>query len=175
MTRLMLMTADDPSASPQAEAATIPAEGRVAAVDYGRRRMGIAVCDRERILASPLTVRQPGKNRRQEAIFFRRLIDEEELVGFLVGLPLHADGRESDMSAETRRFAGWLASATGLPVEFQDERYTSAAAAGRLAGVGLSRGSKKARSDAVAAQIMLETWMARRAVEAEKRLEGDTP
>ena len=155
------MAADEPDAAE----ATIHREGRVAAVDYGRRRMGIAVCDRERILASPFTVRQPGKNRRLEEDFFRRLVAEEELVGFVVGLPLHADGRESEMSAETRRFAGWLASATGLPVEFQDERYTSAAAAGRLAGVGLSRGSKKARSDAVAAQIMLETWMARRAVE----------
>lgn len=152
------MTAEQAAASP----GNVPDSGRVAAVDYGRRRMGIAVCDRERILASPLTVRQPGKKGRGEEAFFQKLIEEEELVGFVVGLPLHADGRESEMSAETRRFADWLASTTGLPVELQDERYTSAAAAGRLAGVGLSRDSKKARSDAVAAQIMLETWMARR-------------
>ncbi len=161
------MTADKSNAA----LPTIHSEGRVAAVDYGRRRMGIAVCDRERILASPLVVRQPGKNRRLEEDFFRRLVIEEDLVGFVVGLPLHADGRESEMSAETRRFASWLASTTGLAVELQDERYTSAAAAGRLAGVGLSRGSKKARSDAVAAQIMLETWMARRAVERDQRPE----
>lgn len=152
------MTAEQAAASP----GHVPESGRVAAVDYGRRRMGIAVCDRERILASPLTVRQPGKKGRGEDAFFQKLIEEEELVGFVVGLPLHADGRESEMSAETRRFADWLATTTGLPVELQDERYTSAAAAGRLAGVGLSRDSKKARSDAVAAQIMLETWMARR-------------
>lgn len=151
------MTAEQAAASP----GNVPASGRVAAVDYGRRRMGIAVCDRERILASPLTVRQPGKKGRGEEAFFQKLIEEEELVGFVVGLPLHADGRESEMSGETRRFADWLATTTGLPVELQDERYTSAAAAGRLAGVGLSRDSKKARSDAVAAQIMLETWMAR--------------
>jgi putative Holliday junction resolvase len=142
----------------------VPAIGRIAAVDYGRRRMGLAVCDRERILASPLLVRQPGKNLDVEATFFRKLVGEEELVGFVVGLPLHADGRESDMSRETRRFAEWLATTTGLPVALQDERYTSAAAAGRLAGVGLSRGSKKARSDAVAAQIMLETWLSRRSL-----------
>lgn len=154
------MTAEEAAASP----GEIPEQGRVAAVDYGRRRMGLAVCDRERILASPLTVRQPGRNQRQEATFFQQLVRDEELVGFVVGLPLHADGRESEMSGETRRFAEWLTTATRVPVELQDERYTSAAAAGRLAGVGLSRGSKKARSDAVAAQIMLETWMARRAV-----------
>lgn len=158
------MAAEEPASTHLGPAARIPNEGRVAAVDYGRRRMGIAVCDRERILASPLTVRQPGKKKPLEQAFFCRLVEEEELVGFVVGLPLHADGRESEMSSETRRFAAWLADTTGLPVELQDERYTSAAAAGRLAGVGLSRGSKKARSDAVAAQIMLETWMARRAV-----------
>jgi putative Holliday junction resolvase len=166
------MGADQPAASPQAAAISIPREGRVAAVDYGRRRMGLAVCDRERILASPLTVRQPGKNKQHEEVFFRRFASEEELVGFVVGLPLHADGRESEMSAEARRFAGWLRAATGLPVDLQDERYTSAAAAGRLAGVGLSRSSKKARSDAVAAQIMLETWMARQAVERDLRSGG---
>lgn len=153
------MHTDDPT-----RVCEVPAIGRIAAVDYGRRRMGLAVCDRERILASPLLVRQPGKNVDVEATFFRTLVRDEELVGFVVGLPLHADGRESDMSRETRRFADWLAATTGLPVALQDERYTSAAAAGRLAGVGLSRGSKKARSDAVAAQIMLETWLSRRSL-----------
>lgn len=138
-----------------------PATGRLAAVDYGRRRMGIAVCDRERMLASPLVVREPARRRDLDADYFRRLVAEEELVGFVVGLPLHADGRESDMSAEARAFGSWLADATGRPVVYQDERYTSAAADGRLAGVGLTRGRKKARADAVAAQIMLETWLAR--------------
>jgi putative Holliday junction resolvase len=167
------MEAERPAASHESAAvAVIPREGRVAAVDYGRRRMGLAVCDRERILASPLSVRQPGKNRQQEEAFFRNLVDEEDLVGFVVGLPLHTDGRESEMSAEARRFASWLQTTTGLPVVLQDERYTSAAAAGRLAGVGLSRGSRKARSDAVAAQIVLETWMARQSVENGLRPEG---
>ena len=131
------------------------------AIDYGQKRTGIAVTDPLKIIASPLTTVATATL----LDYLKTYCFTEEIEAFVVGLPLHADGRESEMSAETRRFAGWLASATGLPVEFQDERYTSAAAAGRLAGVGLSRGSKKARSDAVAAQIMLETWMARRAVE----------
>ncbi len=165
------MDADQP-----AQGDELPAVGRLAAIDYGRRRMGIAICDRERILASPHLVRQPGKNQLGEASFFRTLVAEEDLVGFVVGLPLHADGRESDMSRETRRFAIWLATTTGLPVALQDERYTSAAAAGRLSGVGLSRGSKKARSDAVAAQIMLETWLSRRSrISPSPPLEHDAP
>jgi putative Holliday junction resolvase len=141
-----------------------PSTGRLAAVDYGRRRIGIAVCDRERMLASPLAVREPARRQDLDAAYYRRLVDDEELVGFIVGLPLHADGRESEMSAEARAFGAWLAEVTQRPVVYQDERYTSAAADGRLAGVGLTRGRKKARADAVAAQIMLETWLARTAV-----------
>lgn len=138
--------------------ATIP-PGRVAAVDYGRRRMGIAICDAERIIASPLPMREPGRDERAEAAFFQRLVADEGVVGFVVGLPVHADGRSSDMSREAVRFGTWLSAATGLPVAYQDERYTSAEAAGRLAGLGLSRGKKKARSDSIAAQIILTSWM----------------
>jgi putative Holliday junction resolvase len=79
----------------------------------------------------------------------------------VVGLPLNTDGTPSRMSNEAEKFGGWLAAATGLPVEFQDERYTSAEAAGRLAGSGLTRGRKKQVSDAIAAQILLSDWMDR--------------
>ena len=65
------------------------------------------------------------------------------------------------IGAEAEKFGGWLAAATGLPVAFQDERYTSAEAAGKLAGTGLSRGRKKRVSDAIAAQILLTDWMDR--------------
>jgi len=143
---------------PADPAAAIPA-GRVAAIDYGRRRMGIAICDAERIIASPLPMREPGADAAAEAAFFRRLVEQEGIVGFVVGLPLHTDGTESTMSREARRFGTWLAGVTGLPVAWQDERYTSSEAAGRLAGLGLSRGKKKARSDSIAAQIILTGWM----------------
>lgn len=134
-------------------------EGRVAGIDYGRRRIGIAVCDSARILASPLLVREATRDTSIEAAYFRKLVADEELVGFVVGLPLHADGRESEMSREAVRFAHWLAAVTGLPVEMQDERYTSAEAAGRLAGAGLTRGRRRSLHDAVAAQILLADWM----------------
>ena len=136
----------------------IPA-GRVASIDYGRKRMGIAICDERRIIASPLPMREPGRDATVEAAFFRRLVAEEGIVGFVVGLPVHADGRPSDMSREAERFGTWLSATTALPVVWQDERYTSAEAAGRLAGIGLSRGKKKARADSIAAQIILSSWM----------------
>jgi putative Holliday junction resolvase len=138
--------------------APIPA-GRVAGVDYGRRRIGIAVCDALRILASPLCIHETTGDRTADAAFFRQLVGNESLAGFVVGLPLHADGRDSDMSLEVERFGGWLGRITGLPVAFHDERYSSREAAGMLAGVGLSRGRKKERADAVAAQVVLASWM----------------
>lgn len=135
--------------------------GRVAGIDFGLKRIGIAVCDASRILASPWAMHEPTGDVDRERSFYRSLADEERLVGFVVGLPLNADGTPSRMSKEAERFGGWLAAATGLPVEFQDERYTSAEAAGKLAGSGLTRGRKKRLSDAIAAQILLADWMAR--------------
>jgi len=140
------------------DAAAIPA-GRVAGVDYGRKRVGIAICDAERIIASPLDMHEPAADQEAEANFFRKLVHEELIVGFVVGLPVHADGTDSKMSVEVERFGAWLAGVTGLPVVYHDERYTSVEAAGKLAGLGLSRGKKKARTDSLAAQIMLTAWM----------------
>jgi len=138
--------------------ATIPA-GRVAGIDYGRKRIGIAICDAERIIASPLPFHMPTGDEAAEAAFFRKLVAAEDIVGFVVGLPVHADGSDSRMSVEVERFGAWLAAVTGLPVTFHDERYTSVEAAGKLAGLGLSRGKKKARTDSIAAQILLTAWM----------------
>lgn len=148
-------------------AAALPG-GRLGGVDYGRRRIGVAVCDARRILASPLCVHETTGDHDADAAFFRALVADEDLVGFVVGLPIHADGRPSDMSREAERFGAWLERVTGLPVAFHDERYTSHEAAGRLAGAGLSRGQKKSRADAVAAQVILASWL-------ERDAGGDTP
>lgn len=143
--------------------AVIPVTGRVAGIDYGRKRIGIAVCDAARIIASPLTMHEPTGDDEAEAAFYRRLIRDEELVGLVVGLPIHADGSDSKMSLEAEKFGAWLTTMTGLPVVFQDERFTSIEAAGKLAGHGFSRGRKKARTDAIAAQIVLSDWLEARA------------
>lgn len=133
--------------------------GRLAGIDYGRRRIGVAVCDAERIISSPLCVRETNGDHAADAAFFQQLVTAEDLVGFVLGLPLHADGRVSEMADEVERFGRWLGRATGRPVAYQDERYTSREAAGMLAGVGLTRAGKKKRSDAVAAQLVLQAWI----------------
>lgn len=137
----------------------LPEGGRLAGIDYGQRRVGIAVCDAARIIASPHEVHDAGSDRGAEADYYRDLVREEELVGFVVGLPVHADGNASRMSSEVERFAAWLRTTTGLPVALQDERYTSREAAGLLARSGLTRGRRRERSDAIAAQIILTAWL----------------
>jgi len=151
---------------------SLPA-GRLAGVDYGRRRIGVAVCDAERIICSPLCVHLTVGDRDADTAFFRRLAAEEAIAGFVVGLPVHADGTDSAMSVEVERFGAWLGRITGLPVAFHDERYSSREAAGMLAGVGMTRGRKKERADAVAAQVVLQSWLdSQTRGERPKALEG---
>jgi putative Holliday junction resolvase len=136
----------------------IPPEGRVAGVDYGERRIGIAICDASRILASPFEnyERQVEEADRQ---YFQRLVAAEQLVGFVVGLPVHASGQESDQSRAVRRFAAWLRAATRLPVGFVDERYTSRQADALLRGSRLTRAKRKQRRDMLAAQVILAAFL----------------
>lgn len=141
----------------------LPSVGRLAGIDYGRRRIGIAVCDAERLIASPLLVHETTSDRATDARVFSKLVESEEIVGFVIGLPIHADGSSSEMSAEVKRFSAWLTKTTGLPAVFQDERYTSREASGLLRPARLSRGQKKARHDAIAAQIILNSWLERQA------------
>ena len=133
--------------------------GRLAGVDYGRRRIGISICDAERMIASPLLVHKTTGDRQSDAVFFMKLVEKEEIVGFVVGLPIHSDGRNSEMSSEVEKFANWLSGITKRPIVFQDERHTSQEASGLLRPARLTRGRKKERHDAVAAQVILNAWL----------------
>jgi len=130
----------------------------LAAVDFGTVRIGIAVCDPDRILASPVEV-YVVRDERRNAEYFRDLARSERLVGFVVGLPIHCDGGESQKSLESRAFARWLSATTELPVRLFDERFSTAAAKERLASGGLTRKKKKGKLDAVAALVLLESFL----------------
>jgi putative holliday junction resolvase len=135
-----------------------PATGRVAGIDYGTVRIGVAITDASRILASPLE----NYNRRSldaDADYFRRLTVQEQIAGFVVGLPVHGNGRESQKSAEARGFGQWLHEITGRPVTFYDERFTSFQAAQLLGGAALTKKRRRKRLDKVAAQIILESFL----------------
>jgi putative Holliday junction resolvase len=136
----------------------VSARRRLLGVDYGSVRVGLAVSDPDRKFAFPLTTYARG-GREQDAAFFRRLAAEEEIGGLVVGLPVHLDGREGQKAAEARAFGLWLAEATGLPVVFWDERFTTAEAEGYLLEAGLTSKRRKARRDRVAAQILLQAYL----------------
>ncbi len=132
--------------------------GRVAGIDYGDARLGVAVSDPDRRIASPLanyTRRDP----RQDSQWFRRLVAEQEVVLFVVGLPLHMDGRESEKSLEARRFGDWLTETTGVPAVYFDERLTSHEAERLLDEADMTRKRRKRRIDMLAAQIILGGYL----------------
>jgi putative Holliday junction resolvase len=133
-------------------------KGRLLGVDYGRVRIGLAVSDPDRVLASPLAT-HVVRGADADAEFFRRLVAKESVVGLIVGLPLHTDGREGVMAAEARAFGQRLAETTGLPVEFADERFTSVHAESALWDAGLTHKRRKERRDRVAAQMMLQAYL----------------
>jgi putative Holliday junction resolvase len=132
--------------------------GRLAGIDYGTVRIGIALSDIEQRLASPFE----NYTRRGEAAdagYFRRLAEDELVDRFIVGLPVHISGDESAKSGEARRFGKWLEQVTGKPVEFFDERYTSSEAEQLLLGMKITKKRRKAKLDKLAAQILLSAYL----------------
>lgn len=142
-----------------------PDRGRLAGIDFGTVRIGIAVTDPDQRLASPYGIYQ-RRNPAADVEYFRRLVREERIVGLVVGLPVYASGEESQKSAQARAFGGWLHDLTGLPVRFYDERYTSVLADQSLLEAQLTRKQRKARLDKVAAQLILAAYL-------ESRSHGD--
>lgn len=131
--------------------------GTVLAFDFGEQRIGVAVGETTLHQAHPLAViRSPSKDERLAAI--AKLVAEWQPEGLVVGLPTHADGTAHAMTARCRRFAERLHRRFQLPVHLADERLTSVDAEARLRETGRTAKSAKPLLDAVAAQLILQTW-----------------
>lgn len=136
----------------------LPRSGRLAGIDYGTVRIGIAITDPAQSLASPMEI-LTRRDKAQDERYFHRLAELERLVGFVVGLPVHTSGEESQKSFEAREFAKWLGEITKLPIVLFDERYTTAHAEALLQDAGLTSKRRKARRDMLAAQILLAAYL----------------
>jgi putative Holliday junction resolvase len=136
----------------------VNARTRLLGVDYGTVRIGLAVSDPQRRIASPLGT-YARRNREVDAAYFRELAEEEEIGQLVVGLPIHLTGREGEKAAEARAFGHWLAESTGLPFVLWDERYTTAEAEGHLWAAGLTHKRRKTKRDRVAAQLLLQSYL----------------
>ncbi|MGL6195086.1 MAG: Holliday junction resolvase RuvX [Thermoguttaceae bacterium] len=132
--------------------------GRVAGIDYGTVRIGIAISDPDRILSSPYET-YIRKSPHKDEEYFKKLVSEDRVVQFVVGLPLHMSGDESGKSAEVRAFAEWLTQITGVSVDFVDERFTSTDADEFMRGAKLTNQKRKERRDKIAAQIILSKYL----------------
>jgi len=130
-------------------------------IDYGARRIGIALSDPTGTLASPLTVVERRKGKRPPLRRLEEIARDSGAVHLVVGLPLDLDGREDAWCAETRRMGERLAERLGIPVDFVDERLTSSRAerAIRSSGLPKSKREEKGRVDAAAAALILQAWL----------------
>jgi putative Holliday junction resolvase len=131
----------------------------VAGIDYGDVRLGVALSDARRSIATPLTT-YARRGLQADAQWFRALAAEHDIKLFVVGLPVHLDGRESQKSLAARKFGQWLAEVTGVEVVFFDERFTTAEAEEHLRAAGLTSKQRKQRRDRLAAQIILRDFLA---------------
>jgi len=132
-------------------------ETTILAFDFGTRKIGVAIGNALTRTARPLTtIRNEASAARFAAI--ASLIDEWRPDMLIVGRPLHADGSKHEMTARAERFARKLSGRFGLTVNCVDERFTTVAADSELAANGVHGRDRSAARDAVAAQLILQSW-----------------
>jgi putative Holliday junction resolvase len=142
-------------------------------LDYGSRRIGLALSDPDGVLAFPAGCLE-RKSPEQDLAALRELVEARGVVQIVVGLPIHMSGREGPEARAARAFAETLRRETGRSVELLDERWTSREAERALqaARPGSRRAARRSRAkqgevDAAAATLLLRTWLERRARGAE--------
>lgn len=145
---------------------------RILGIDYGTKRIGIAVSDPTRTITSPLTTLQRRVGKRPPWRELEAIVRDLEVTEVVIGLPLVLSGEESEWAAEVRRFAADIERRYALPVHLYDERMTSVAAERIVRSSGLRRSERenKARIDATAAALILENYLEWSRTRAEQQL-----
>lgn len=132
--------------------------GRLLGVDFGLKRVGLAVCDPSWILASPLKTVET-KSMRVSIDKVAAIAKAENVAGLVVGLPLALDGTESVQSGRARAFCRNLQKVTGLPAEFFDERLTTVEADSLLSAAGVKKSERSKFIDSAAAAVILQSYI----------------
>ncbi len=130
-------------------------------IDYGTRRIGLSVGDDDIGVAYPLSIVAATGNVSRDAMAVIGSATEYGVDAYVLGLPLNMDGSEGKQAKLTRRFGKQLATKSGKDVHYTDERLSSATADELLAPAELTHKKHKARRDAVAAQVILQTYLDR--------------
>ncbi|HEY0984004.1 Holliday junction resolvase RuvX [Schlesneria sp.] len=147
---------DHPSTEPTRT--LLPKQGALLGLDYGTKRMGVAVSNSDQTVAVPVEtwlVRQPAANLK----YIRELIQEYRAVGIVLGLPIRTNGEEGTAAAEVREFGTWVAAQTSIPLVYIDERYSSAEAELLIWMRGESPSKRKQPLDSLAAKVILQSYL----------------
>ena len=134
------------------------AAGRALGIDLGKRRIGIAVSDSDRTVATPIEVidgRDLPRARREIA----ELVTEWEADVVVMGLPLSLDGTDGPAARAARAEAERLAEVVGVPVELHDERLTTVTAHQTLKELDMDAAARRRVVDQVAAAVILQSWL----------------
>ena len=148
----------EPSSIKRSETSHVPDEGALLGIDFGTKRIGVAISNPEQTMACPLenyTLQSPEL----DAEWLRQLARGYGARGLVIGLPVHMSGDEGGKAKEARAFGEWAAKATSLPVTWWDERYSSAVADMHLDQAGHSKKRRKSRRDQLAAQVILQSFL----------------
>jgi putative Holliday junction resolvase len=128
-------------------------------IDYGDKRIGLAVCDPSETIVSPLKVLNNPEHFVEETA---DLIEDEKIEAVVIGIPFNMDGTEGRQVKVVERFAEQLKKKITIPIFFQDERLSTFAAEQKLVDIELSKKKKRERIDAIAAAHILEEFLERR-------------
>lgn len=145
------------------DASTQPGGGSVKAlgIDFGERRIGLALSDETGTIASPLTTLSRRRGKRPPLRRIEEAVHRHGVEALVLGLPLELTGEESAWSRHVREIGDRLAARLGIPVHLVDERLTSVRATRAVRGIGLPRRKRedRARIDAAAAALILQGWL----------------
>jgi len=134
-------------------------QGRLLAVDWGEKRIGLALSDESQLLAQPLDtlVRRAGKRFPMRGLLAH--LDAHQVVGVVVGLPLDEDGGDGQYAAAVRMLAADIERRSGRPVVLWDERFSTARALQAVREMGGTTKDRKAELDALAATVLLQHYL----------------
>ncbi len=143
---------------------------RIIGLDYGTKTVGVAISDEMGIIAQPLVTieRKHATKLRQTYAQIEAIIDEYGVEEIVLGLPKNMNNTEGERAEDTRAFMEDLERRTGLPVILMDERLTTMEADRILDATGVAKSARKEHIDKMAAAIILQCYLDKKANEASK-------
>ena len=132
---------------------------RILGIDYGTQRLGLAVCDEDEIVATPLPMLRRSRSLNRDLMTLRSLVRERQIAAIVVGLPLNMDGSHGEMARNAEAFANELGKKVRLPVTCCDERRTTQEADRVLLEADLTRRRRKELRDGLAATFILQAYL----------------